>query len=532
MRPPTQTGRCLGLYLSHGCAKAALLERDGRDVWVVALREASLPLGAIDESGAVRSPDMVGEGVSAALAGVDAGGARVATAVGGNNMILRTMTLPPMRDGEVREAIRAEIAHYSLFSLGEEVVGYEAYSAGEADAPRRLLVAATHRRVLESCEAAARTAGRMHEGVEAAILAAARAALVAGDLRSPEPTLTMLLLLGSWGTEALIVSEREVLFAHSVDLKAAALLTEGAASAQETLLDRFDEAVESGALSRRAEAIRSLCVEASHCLRFFEREFPGSPPVARVGLFGDVPVSDDLERALGEHLRIPVLELDPCRSLHVADAACEGADQRGLRAAYGPAIGAALRGLGIEAEAFAAPLAAGKRPSPEKERQKGLLLALVPGALLLVLCLALSGNLRARVRDRQAYVQRVRAEMERLDQDAALSGMPLKEKQEVLEALDAAKGGIGAAKTPRSEVLREIVARLPEDVHLQQAAVDERGRVVIEGFAAEGVSASELVVSLAGCDAFQSARLTSLQRQPGERAQGVRFQIAGELKKG
>ncbi|MFQ6096301.1 MAG: PilN domain-containing protein [Armatimonadota bacterium] len=527
-----EAGRCLGLYLSHGSAKATLLESDGEQVWISALREASLPLSAVDESGAVRSPEAVVEGITNAIAGLQGAPVRVCLAVGGTDVILRTMTLPPMRDGEILEAIRAEIAHYSLFSLGEEVVGYQTYSAPEPDAPRRLLVAATHRRVVESCQAVGRAFGKPHEGLEGAILAAARAALVAGDLKSPEPALTMLLLLGGWGTEALILSEEEVLFAHSVDLKVSGTLTEQAASAQETLLDHFDEAVESGELSRRAEAIRSLCVEASHCLRFFEREFPDAPPVGRVGVFADVPVSDDVERALGEHLRIPVLELDPCRNIELTDPSSDGTDLRANRVVYAPAVGAALRGMGISPQSFAAPLAARKRPSPERLRQKGVLLALLPGALLLVVCLILSGHLRARVRHNQAQVRAMHADIASLEQAAIQSGLPLKQKKEVLDALDAAKGRIAPAKTSRAQVLQEVVSRLPRDARLSRAAIDERGRVSLEGFAAEGATASEIVVSLSNSELFQSLRLTSLKRIPGGASSGVQFQITGELKQG
>lgn len=519
--------QAVGVFLSRSSVRVALLESTAAGLQALALREAPLSVRAVDDSGLVRDPAQVAEAVRGALADTPVQTTDFRLALGGESLVLRNMSLPPMPAPEMREAIRAEIEHYSLFSLGEEVIGYQQAAAEEQAEAVSLMVTATHRQLAESADAALAAMGGAGSGCELAILAGARAAGHAGQLASAPEGYTMLLLLGSWGSEAVIIGGGQVLFSHVLDLRIRNVLR--AAEGGEGL-GFLEQAPQEGEGDEATDPAQVVATAAGRCVRFFQREMPGSAKVSLALTVSDVPLPDDFHAQLGERLGMAAREANPLASLEVVDPRWPREREDKAVSSYAPAIGAALAALDAWGNVFWAPLSpipaeVGRAPA------RPLVPILLPAGVLLVGLLAtgavfkLQGSLAQR---RAAGIEtQIRTAAQ---QTEATESMSPEEKRAMLAGIEQARATIEPKAAKQwYPVLDEIVARLPQGASLQALEIDESGNTLIKGTTPDQSGAAKLADELRGAPGISQVRLSSLEAV-GESGAAVSFELVAKVR--
>ena len=521
--------QAIGVFLSRGEVRVALLESTSEGVQALALREAPLAARVMDESGVVRTPENVAEAVREALAGSPAQTTNVRLALGGDGLVLRNMAFPPMPAGDMREAIRAEIEHYSLFSLGEEVIGYQlGQPEGEAEeGSMSVVVTATHRHLAESADAVLAAMGADAAACELAILAGARALLHAGELSAAAEGYAMLLLLGSWGTEAIIAGDGQLLFSHVLDLRIRNVLRAADEAASGGFLEQSpDQAQDLGPV----EPAAVVATEAGRCVRFFQRERPDSSQVRLALTMSDVLLTDEFHEQLGQRLGMPTRAANPLAGIEIVDPRWLGAVQERAVSSYAPAIGAALAGLGMEADAFWAPLSV---RAMEVRRQPGrpLLPVVLPGGMLLMVFLALGGTFKLE----GSLAHRKAASIESQIQAAARQTQATEsitpdQKQAILAGIERARPTLEPKAAKQwAPVLDQVVARLPQGTSLQSLEIDANGNALIKGTAPHESGTAKLVEALRLAPCFTGVRLSSLEavRESGT---AVGFEVVAQVR--
>lgn len=144
-RPPL-----VGLDIGSSALKAVVLRR-GRGGWsLVAAGESPVPEGGI-EGGTTADPMAVSEAASTLFDTLKLRRARVALALSGHAVIVKRLSLPPMSQAELNDAIPWEAEQYIPFDLSEVQLDYQVVSSASADPARSaldvLLVAAKRERI-------------------------------------------------------------------------------------------------------------------------------------------------------------------------------------------------------------------------------------------------------------------------------------------------------------------------------------------------------------------------------------------------
>jgi type IV pilus assembly protein PilM len=143
-RPPT-----VGLDIGSSALKAVVLKR-GRGGWsLVSAGETPIPEGTIQD-GTSAEPSAVSDAVSELFAAMKVRRARVAAALAGHAVIVKRLSLPPMSQAELSEAIPWEAEQYIPFDLSEVQLDYQVVTGGrvaESNSLDVLLVAAKRDRI-------------------------------------------------------------------------------------------------------------------------------------------------------------------------------------------------------------------------------------------------------------------------------------------------------------------------------------------------------------------------------------------------
>lgn len=106
--------RAVGLDVGSGSIKALVLESRRSDVLVVG--RGIVPVEAADE------PRQVGQAIHAALADAGADGEPVITAVGGSDVVIRQVSMPPVDPAKLLSAFGIQHRYLGLLPAGEPVV--------------------------------------------------------------------------------------------------------------------------------------------------------------------------------------------------------------------------------------------------------------------------------------------------------------------------------------------------------------------------------------------------------------------------
>ena len=342
-RPPM-----VGLDIGSSAVKAVVLRR-GRGGWsLVAAGEAPVPDGSIQD-GAAAEPTVVSEAVSNLLDSMRLKRARVTAALSGHAVIVKRLSLPPMSQAELNEAIPWEAEQYIPFDLSEVQLDYQV--VGNDDATKRsldvLLVAAKRDRI-DDRAAVITQSGRKPVVLDIEAFALANAY----RMNYPERTdaLSVLVHVGRSVTIVCLLEVGELVFSRDISIGGQihldALLRElGPGGLDELTARRILHGQIPGDLSGEQveavlrEASAQLVLEVRKTVDFYRATAP-IEKISRVVLSGGAYQAVGLIELLAGEFDAPVDVFDPFRRVN-RSAKAVGADVSGP--AYAVAVGLAMR---------------------------------------------------------------------------------------------------------------------------------------------------------------------------------------------
>src|SRR5690606_36402482 len=342
-RPPM-----VGLDIGSSAVKAVVLRR-GRGGWaLVAAGAAPVPEDSIQD-GAAAEPTAVSEAVSNLLDSMRLKRARVTAALSGHAVIVKRLSLPPMSQAELNEAIPWEAEQYIPFDLSEVQLDYQV--VGNDDATKRsldvLLVAAKRDRI-DDRAAVITQSGRKPVVLDIEAFALANAY----RMNYPERTdaLSVLVHVGRSVTIVCLLEAGELVFTRDISIGGQihldALLRElGPGGLDELTARRILHGQIPGDLSGEQveavlrEASAQLVLEVRKTVDFYRATAP-IEKISRVVLSGGAYQAVGLIELLAGEFDAPVDVFDPFRRVN-RSAKAVGADVSGP--AYAVAVGLAMR---------------------------------------------------------------------------------------------------------------------------------------------------------------------------------------------
>lgn len=341
----------VGLDIGSSAVKAVALRRTSRGREVVAVRREPMPRGSIVD-GDIVDRDVVAEVIRRALDGNRGRTTRwVATAVSGNAVIVKRITLPLMDEDDLAESIRWEAEQHIPFDTRDVNLDYQVLRAGRGPADRSsmdvLLVAAKKEKIAEYTDAVTEAGG-----VPAVVDVAAFALQNAFEMNCGIDTarVSMLVNAGASGMNVNVVGGGQSLFTRDIptggDAYTEALRSELGLSFEEAERLKQEQAVD-GAGSEEAAAVMGAVSE--HLLLELEKTFgffkttTGADRIDELAVSGGSASVPGFLPGLEARFAVPVSLFNPFRGI-AGDPAERGADGRGgsdLAAAV--AVGLALR---------------------------------------------------------------------------------------------------------------------------------------------------------------------------------------------
>ncbi len=491
------SGQCaLGIHISEGRLRVVALRGGSDGPALAAIYDEPIPLVAVEHSGAIREPQTLADSIAtwATQHGIDLSSSMLGLAVSGGSVLVRSLELGDDAAADVESAVRAHVEHYSLFSMGDEIVGFEIDAREEAEgSPRRqVTLAATSRQVAEPAWGLLQELGGRAACVEASNLAACRAMAFARELDLEAAAPTMVLFLTSRRTEVLAIAGRSVLFSHMLDLQ-------------------LDDVVGAGGAEADPAQYERVAGEVSRCVQFFQRQFRASEPLQQILLVSDVPLADEFYQKVTE-----ISGVSSRASLPLAGVPAEETDGQSVAAAsssaLAAALGAALRAA-EETDAFCIPLSLA-RAEGRKVNLAAVAKMLAP-AVVILLCFGLAAAVTWSAALRAAQYEQFVAQQIEKEQAGILAGtggLTAKQKSELLEAVDATKSlAAGGRATRPPEVIAALVAALPVGASVENISIDKDGDISVKGSVLTEADAVKLARGFEAADAITFARLSSLR---------------------
>jgi len=494
-----RTKIALGIDISARRISAALVEKDGQGVRVVAAGTGDLPARGVKPQ---PSPAKVLSRVLRTLGRrATARGVRKAVAVSTGSVILRLLDLPQQMPPNISEFVEGELRQYVTLSGRTMSSDFCGVGAGSGSARRLLAVAADAaemRETLETC----RAGGAAVESVEPAALAYARAFLTEPkNARHGGHTLIAML---SRQNLVVCVFRRAALDFVRIREVPIGMETPGALCAW---------------LARELDAV----------LRYCRTDAVDEDPEWHTRL-----VTHDA--AYPKDVIAPVLASEPgLETLTVADCS-DPVGPSSEPAAAGPsspslaAVGAAVKLLDVDGDELRIDLTPQEVIEARSSSKRGLIVAnaaagVLLGVFLIVQLLAKTTDVMNQ-RIRQARVEEQLYTMPaRVTQDRYLDGEILRVKRQL--------AGLDAVHTRRDvdwpAVLSTITRSAPAAACITHLACNDNASLSLKGLALSAGDAKTLVQNLDGKTPFESARLTRMQRrQPGMNV--VEYEIICALK--
>lgn len=340
----------VGLDIGSSAVKAVVLRRRPRGREVAAYGREPVPRGSIVD-GDVAEPDAVAEVVRRVFDRNGIGTRRVATAVSGNAVIVKRITLPLMDEDDLAESIRGEAEQHVPFDTRDVNVDYQVLRAG-ADAGDRasmevLLVAAKKEKVAAYADVVA-AAGGSPAVVDVAAFALQNAFEINHGIDPAR--VTMLVNAGASGMNVNVVAGGQSLFTRDVAVGGDAH-TEGIRSELGLSFDDAERlkqgwAVDGARPEDAGPIVRAvsedLSLEIEKAFDFF-RAATGAERIDDLVVGGGSAAAEGFLEALEGRFAVPVSPLDPFRRIDGGAGAgsAEGYGEPGPAAAV--AVGLALR---------------------------------------------------------------------------------------------------------------------------------------------------------------------------------------------
>ena len=335
----------VGLDIGSSAVKTVALRRTSRGREAVAVGREPMPRGSIVD-GDIVARDVVTEVIGRALERSGIGARRVATAVSGNAVIVKRITLPLMDEDDLAESIRWEAEQHIPFDTRDVNLDYQVLKVG-GDRPSMdvLLVAAKKEKIAEYADVVAGAGG-----VPAVVDVAAFALQNAFELNYGRDTarVTMLVNAGASGMNVNVVEGGQSLFTRDVamggDAYTEALRSELRLSFEDAERLKRGQAADGAASDDAGPIVGAvtghLLLELEKTLDFF-RATTGAERVDEIVVGGGSAALAGLLPALEARFAVPVSPFDPFR--RVASASEDRGVDRDGSAAAAVAVGLALR---------------------------------------------------------------------------------------------------------------------------------------------------------------------------------------------
>ena len=280
------------------------------------------PDGAVD-GGSIRNVPLLAAALRAALRGTGIRRGRAVVGMGGRTALVRTVTLPPMPDDELKNAIRWEAERHLPLRIDEAVLDAQVVREITEDGQRRLevLMAAVPERDALLYYQVAHDADLDVAALEVSSLALAR------TLANPE-TLTAAVDIGADATEIVMTKRTLAPVCRSLPVGA----------------DQLTPAAGAAAAGEAAEGpgLHELLDGVAKSIDYFQAQ-THREKVERVVLTGEGADIQGVAQMLASELSLPVEVGDPLSRLAVAPGVASNARGRGVSLAV--ALGLALRTL-------------------------------------------------------------------------------------------------------------------------------------------------------------------------------------------
>ena len=339
----------VGLDVGSSAVKAVALRRTSRGREIVAVRREPMPRGSIVD-GDVVDRGAVTEAVRRALDADRVRTRRVATAVSGNAVIVKRITLPLMDEDDLAESIRWEAEQHIPFDIRDVSLDYQVLQAGRNPADREsmdlLLVAAKKEKIAAYTDAIA-AAG----GVPAVVDVAAFALQNAFEMNYgvDAARVSMLVNAGAGGMNVNVVEGGQSLFTRDLptggDAYTEALRSELGLSFDDADRLKQGQAVDGANLDDAAPILGAisehLLLEIEKTLGFFKAA-SGADGVDEMVVAGGSAAVAGFLPALETRFAVPVLLFDPFRRIAGGPGGrgADGGDEDGSSADGGGESGA------------------------------------------------------------------------------------------------------------------------------------------------------------------------------------------------
>jgi type IV pilus assembly protein PilM len=210
----------VGLDLGSHALKVAELIRSGGGYKVARLGMLPTPPGAVSKGVAV-NPAVIVPAIHALLLETGIRSKRVATALGGQAVIIRAVTMPEMSEAELAQAATFEAERYVPPGTSEVRCQYRVLGRIPEDGQLEVLLVATGKELIDRHRAPLVAAGLASEMMEVTPLSAVRA--VARDGQNDEATVYV--DIGAEGSDILVLEGERVRLARNIAIGGNALTT-------------------------------------------------------------------------------------------------------------------------------------------------------------------------------------------------------------------------------------------------------------------------------------------------------------------
>jgi Tfp pilus assembly PilM family ATPase/Tfp pilus assembly protein PilN len=515
---PVQSEPVLVLILSPKRVAAAELQYSGGLLSVSNLGDIAVPEGSFD-MGQLANGELLGRAVASFTAEKRISARKVVMVLPEGTAITQLIKLPAMPREDMLGAVRAVAERYAVFAEHEIAVDCCVAQELDEDGKRmsNVLLAASRVATIEHCQECARTAGLDLVSVEVLPVAAARAYRE----RFLPAQVVALAVVGETRTDVMIFDGGDLKLCYSANAGLPEQAGQGDWMTPPTQQqDPFAPPPQ-------------LYSELSHCLRFFQNQFPGRA-VERVLVAADHPRADLVVSHLAEQLQVPVELARPAYELGLPMEVDEKAAAVSRALSLGGFRGGALASLS-EGEVFLPVSLLPISRAAWLPARGAIKVGALAAGLVLAVAIVWNVSLAHRIdRDKQQLTS-VRSEIAalqpKLDELRALKAT----EQALRNEVERETARIARERAVRwSQILVDLAARLPGEMWLTQITSPDTTRITINGIAINREVIPRAIESLSGSPYLGNVVLGSLSKDdiyaPGQVV--IRFQINAALRRG
>ncbi len=317
----------LGLDISASSVKLVELRKTATSYRVTHFAVEAMPAEAISDK-AIGNIEAVGETVNRAWKRSGSRLKTVAVAVGGPNVIVKTLTIPAgLSERESEEQVGLAAAQIVPFSMDEvswdfEMIGPSAGEGGTQDA----LLVATRRENVEHRQAALEFAGLKAEVVDCESFALENAFTLVDGAQNDRDRVVAILDFGATTTTLSVFHHGRIVYTRDQNF-GGQQLTQEIMRAYSLSYEDAGRAKRQGGLPEAYETellvpfMNHMARETARSLQFFHAAMSEYDRVDRVVLCGGCAAIPGVADVIGEHLGIPTEVANPLAGVELASRA-------------------------------------------------------------------------------------------------------------------------------------------------------------------------------------------------------------------